>query len=109
MSLRSLLNTTATIQRAMDTNTALGTTKTYASHLTGVLCRISAVPARELGTIGDASRALAAEYKMWTTPGQDIKPSDRVVAGGRTYEILDVDRDVAAASHHMRLGLLEVR
>ena len=109
MSFSGLLDNTCETLRATPTRGALGTSKAYASHLTGVPCRLQQSNGDELATETDNLQSLVAQHKLWFPYGTDIVARDRVTVGSVTYEVIDVDANVAGAQHHGAARLLEVR
>ena len=109
MSFVTLLDKTCSITRATNARTAYGTTKTYAAHLSGIECRITQASADELTQPSDGTNAVAATHKAWIPFGTDITERDRLTQGATTYDVLQVNADVAGAGHHAQALLLEVR
>ena len=44
---------------------------------------------------------VASEHKVYLYLGVDIAEADRIVQGGRTFEVTGVDPDVGGAQHHV--------
>lgn len=88
---------------------ALGTSKTFGASLSGVPCRIQQMRGDETATESDGVASLVADHKLWFPYGTDLVARDRVTIGSTTYEVLDVDANVAGAGHHAAAMLLEVR
>lgn len=109
MSFLGLLNTTCSTQRSSNSRTALGKEKNYSANLSNVPCRIQQSNGDELATETDNLQSLVAQHKLWFPIGTDLVTTDRVTVGGTTYEVTDVDADVAGAGHHAAAILLEVR
>lgn len=104
-----LLDKTCSTTRATKTRGALGPTAVAATNLTGVSCRIAQTASQELFKTSDGSNSEVATHKLWFDYGTDITSNDRVTIGSTTYEVLDVNTDVAGAGHHATAMLREVR
>lgn len=104
-----LLDKTCSTTRATVATTSAGDEYTYSANLTGVPCRISQNSSQELFKTGDGSNSEVATHKLWADYGTDITSDDRVTIGSTTYEVLDVNPDVAGAGHHITAMLREVR
>lgn len=79
---------TCTIQTATATNTKGSVTVGYANTYTGVACRLA--PSNRAATERQIGAALAAVTEIVLTIPYDqaITPTDRVVHGGITYEVV---------------------
>jgi head-tail adaptor len=107
--MNAVLNKTCEVQRPSVTQGAIGVSRVWSSHLTGVACALQQKSARELGQVSDGVSSLVAEHRLWFPLGTDIVKTDRVIVGGVTYEVVGVNSDVAGVGHHGSADLLEVR
>jgi len=88
----ALLADTCTIQRAAETRTAQGGTRSTWSELaTGVPCRLDVL--RGLTLSGstkkeiDGALGIALDYTLYVRHDQDIAEKDRVILNGHTFEV----------------------
>ena len=82
---------TCVIQRATESVTSGGVTQTFATLASGVTCRLSRIgqgATEGLGSNG-ATRAIG-QRRIKLPAGQDVTAKDRIVTGGVTYEVVDV-------------------
>lgn len=110
MTIASLLIDTCTVTRRNETGTkdALGHDTgdyTYASHLTGVACRVESVSFEDLLVLRET---VDATHRIFFLPGIDVKHTDRVTHGGKEYEITHVDpRPGGVTDSHIEAYALE--
>lgn len=80
------------VQRATETAAGDGTTQSWSTIASGASgCRISTRSEsgdEQLG--GDQSIQAAGRRIVWLPPLTDVTPRDRIVSGGRTFEVQDV-------------------
>lgn len=82
---------TCTIQRATETVTSGGVTQTWATLASGVSCRVSRIGQGATEGLGANGATLAVGQRRIKLPaGQDVTVKDRIVTGGVTYEVVDV-------------------
>lgn len=87
---------TCTIQTATETNTKGSVAVTFANTYTGVACRLAwanrAVAERQIG-----EKLAAISEMVLTVPfDQTVSPSNRVIHGGVTYEVVAVANDMGS-------------
>jgi len=106
MSIQDLFETTATIQRAAESQETDGSLKEVWSDLIAdVKCSIQALSASERAAYKKLE--VVASFKMFILPqGTDITQKDRVVHNGRVFDIVFVDKWHLIA-HHWKLILEE--
>lgn len=81
---------TAVIQRASESNTSGGVTQTFAT-LATVTCRVSRIgQGGEEGAGANGATMAVGQRRIKLPAGQDVTPKDRIVTGGVTYEVVDV-------------------
>lgn len=107
MSLATLLNQTATIQRATyGTDSLAGRTETW-TNVGTIRCRLRALSARERPMMGSDGTEIT--HRMYCSP-TDITERDRVVIDGTVYEVAAVNRlPGGVAGHHYEVDLVEYR
>jgi head-tail adaptor len=93
--LRSLsdqfLPDTCSIQRATDTASGDGASRSWSDVATGVPCRVSPLASSSSEALGaDASLQAVAQWTVWLPALQDVTVRDRVVYGSRTFEVARV-------------------
>ena len=82
---------TCTIQRATESVTSGGVTQTWATLASGVSCRLSRIGQGATEGLGANGATTAVGQRRIKLPaGQDVTVKDRIVAGGVTYEVVDV-------------------
>lgn len=82
---------TCTIQRYTETVTGDGTSQSWATLATGVVCRVSPLSSSGSEALGaDASLQAVAQWTIWLPALQDVTVRDRVVYGTRTFEVARV-------------------
>ena len=82
---------TCTIQRATESVTSGGVTQTWATLASGVSCRLSRIGQGATEGLGANGATTAVGQRRIKLPaGQDVTPKDRIVTGGVTYEVADV-------------------
>lgn len=79
------------VQRYTTTTTGEGTVQTWATHLTGVACRVSPLASGATESLGaDASLRSVAQWTVWVPALADVTVRDRVIYGSRTFEVARV-------------------
>ena len=82
---------TCVIQRAAESVTSGGVTQTWATLASGVSCRVSRIGQGGTEGLGANGATTAVGQRRIKLPaGQDVTPQDRIVTGGVTYEVADV-------------------
>ncbi len=82
---------TCTIQRATETATSGGVTQSWATLASGVTCRVSRIGQGATEGLGANGATQAVGQRRIKLPaGQDVTVKDRIVSGGVTYEVVDV-------------------
>jgi len=79
--------------------------KHWAAHLMGIPARIQRKSATE--TVFADRETVQSNYSMYAQPTADIKPSDRIIRGDRTFEVNGVD-DVNGAGIFLKIDLQEI-
>lgn len=104
-----LLDKTCSTNRATESKTSTGGNKrSFAANLSGVKCRRQKSSGDESGQLGGVGRSSIGVHRLWCYYGTDIIRTDQVVMDGVTYEVVDVDPDMAGAGEFMAITLLEV-
>jgi len=103
-----LLNKTCSTKRTTEGKSGFGgNTRTMAAHLSGVRCRRQQMGGEETNGLGASGYPIT--HRLWCDYGTDIVSSDQVVLDGVTYEVLDVDPDMASAGRFTVIMMREVR
>lgn len=55
--------------------------------------------AQELSQLSQGG-PVASVHKAYLPYGADVREADRIVQGGRTFEVTGIDHDVGGAQHH---------
>lgn len=58
----------------------------------------------ELAQLSQAG-PVASKHRAWMPLGVDLRDGDRIVQGGRTFQVTGTDPDVAGAGHHATADL----
>jgi hypothetical protein len=88
--LAGLLPDTCTVRRkAESVDSAGNVTETYSDQATGVACRIDPLAGRGPDVVALRESSLSF-YQLTLPHDQDVQPGDRIVAGGQTYELVQL-------------------
>ena len=100
MSFESLLNATATIQRATKTKDSLsGVVETWADNATGVPCRVVQLSGREQQLRG--AEGVISSHRVFFKLAVDVTEKDRVVVADLTYDVNFVSP--TSKPHHLEV------
>ena len=108
MSLRAMLNTSATIARKTEGQSATTgeTTATWSSVATGVACAVQVSTASEDRTA--ARETGRTRYRVFFEYGTDVRSGDRLTWGSRTLTVLGMPSDEAGRLSHYLVVCEEV-
>lgn len=82
---------TCSISRLTETASGDGTAESWTTAASGVSCRVSPLASganERLG--GGMSVEAVADWTVWLPYGQDVRVTDRIVFGSRTFEVARV-------------------
>ena len=105
-----LLDKRCDVKRFTEGKNAFGGTSrgSSATVATSVRCRRHQVKGEESNG-NSGARGFTGDHRMWVPYGTDVTVKDQVLLGGTTYEVMDVDPDMAGRGLFRVLGLVEVR
>lgn len=108
MSLRSLLNQSATISRKSEaqSSTTGEAVATWSTADAGVACAVQVSNASEDRTA--ARETGRTRYRVWFEYGTDVRSGDRVIWGSRTLSVIGMPSDEAGRSNHYVIVAEEV-
>lgn len=72
-----------------------------ASTVKGLVQQKSSLEIAQLSQAGQ----VVSKHKAWMPLGVDLRDGDRIVQGGRTFQVSGTDPDVAGAGHHSTADL----
>jgi len=103
-------DSTAVINKTVTSQTAMGgMKKNYEQRIGSLLCRMSAKSVIEGDELGKMTlREVNRLYCEASTTNKAIIESDRVVIGGRTYEVTGI-ANPGLQDHHLEIDLSEIR
>ena len=88
---------TGVIHRLSTSQNAIGETAESWAAFGTASCRLSSLSASDMARVQAVKPQvqLNSAWRLTWTHGQDVRPGDRVVVSGDTYDVIDVDSDGA--------------